>query len=204
MSSSIDIFTSSATVEWGSPREVVSGLIALGYALRLDVCATPGREVVPAYYAPPIEMIGQYKVTKGPEKGQIKTDLAFQARALQYALNVNAPLAIDALKQNWAADLLKLGPDACGWMNPPFGSLIKAFIAKAWEEANKGACVVAIVPSRTGTKWWHKWIEPVRLGKFPGAFDFWQGRMSFINSDGKTTTPAPFDMAVVVWDGRKL
>lgn len=202
MSASIDIFTSSATVEWGSPRTVVEGLQALGYDLKLDVCATPGREVRPAYYAPPLEEIGRYKVTKGPERGTWKTDQDFKTRALAYACNVNAPLALDALVQDWAAVLAVL--NGCAFMNPPFGSAIKAFIAKAYAEAQQGACVVSIIPSRTGTKWWHKYIEPVRLGKFPGAFDFWQGRMSFVNTDGKTTTPAPFDMAVVIWDGRKI
>ncbi len=203
MSNSIDIFTSSATVEWGTPRDTVEGLQGAGYDLVLDVCATPGREVRPAYYSPPVTEIGKYKVTKGPERGQTKIDQAFLIKALTYAAQVNPPLALDALVQNWAADLARLKAGACAWMNPPFGSLIKAFIAKAWEEAQRGACVVSIIPSRTGTRWWHKYIEPVRLGAFPGAFDFFKGRLSFINADGKTTTPAPFDMAVVVWDGRK-
>jgi hypothetical protein len=202
VTNSIDIFTSSATVEWGTPRSVIDGIRAIGYDLTLDVCATPGREICRAYYGPPLEEIGRYKVTKGPERGTWKVDSDFKTRALRHAIEVNTPLALDALAQNWTAALAQLG--GCAWMNPPFGSAIKAFITKAWEEAQRGACVVSIIPSRTGTRWWHKYIEPVRLGAFPGVFDFWKGRMSFVNTDGKTTTPAPFDMAVVIWDGRKL
>lgn len=89
-------------------------------------------------------------------------------------------------------------------MNPPFGTMIKKFMAKTWAEANRGACIAAIIPSRTGTKWWHAYVEPVRLGRFPGTFSFFEGRISFITRAGEKPAPAPFDMALCVWDGRSL
>lgn len=197
---SIEIFTSSATNEWGTPPAIVADL-RLVYPLVLDVCATPGREMCPYYYAPPLEQIGTYKVTKGPEKGVIKIDHAFRAKALA-RMQTHPPVAIDALAQPWAEHLAELRGVA--WMNPPFGREIGPFLRKTFEQAKLGACVVAIIPSRTGTKWWHEYVEPVRKGSFPGDFDFWKGRMTFTDRDGEALDPAPFDMAVVVWDGRKL
>lgn len=42
---------SSATDEWGTPRELFDKYL-VRYALDLDVCATPGREMLPRYFSP--------------------------------------------------------------------------------------------------------------------------------------------------------
>lgn len=193
---SIEVFTSSKTIEWGTPPEIVHAINA-AFPLELDVCATPGREQTVAYYCPPLETIGQYK----GDDGKIQIDQEFRAAALARALT-HPPIAVDALAQDWARDLARLG--GCAWMNPPFGYAIKAFIAKAHAEAQRGACVAAIIPSRTGTQWWHSHVEPVRVGKFPGRFEFFKGRISFITRAGDKPAPAPFDMALCIWDGRNL
>jgi DNA N-6-adenine-methyltransferase Dam len=41
------------------------------------------------------------------------------------------------------------------WCNPPFGRQIGLWLAKAREAALSGATVVALIPARTDTKWWH-------------------------------------------------
>lgn len=60
-------------------------------------------------------------------------------------------LALDALLEDWG------GPGSIVFCNPPY-SACKAFVAKAAEEAKKGATAVLLVPARTDTRWWQEHI----------------------------------------------
>lgn len=57
------------------------------------------------------------------------------------------------------------------YLNGPY-STIGAFVAKAREEANKGATVVMLLPVRSDTKWWHRFVydkdarRQIRLPQF--------------------------------------
>ena len=88
----------------------------------------------------------------------------------------------DGLTQNWARSTV--------FMNPPYGRAIKDWIRKAYEEAQEGnTTVVALIPSRTDTRYWHDYVmkaAEIRLIK---------GRLKF--GDGKNS--APFPSAVVVF-----
>ena len=86
----------------------------------------------------------------------------------------------DGLAQPWA-------PARC-WMNPPYGRTIGAWMAKAWQEAQRGALVVCLVPARTDTAWWHDCAAK-------GQVRFLRGRLRF--EGGKSN--APFPSAVVVF-----
>ncbi len=86
----------------------------------------------------------------------------------------------DGLKQDW-------GDHTC-WMNPPYGREIAAWMKKAYEAAKGGALVVCLVPSRTDTRWWHKYAQR-------GEVRFMHGRLKF----GDGTKPAPFPSAVVIF-----
>jgi len=91
---------------------------------------------------------------------------------------------MDGLKQEWRG--------VC-WMNPPYGRAIAAWIQKAFESACEGATVVALVPARTDTRWWHDYAQratEIRLVK---------GRLRF----GNATTSAPFPSAIVVFRPRQ-
>lgn len=87
----------------------------------------------------------------------------------------------DGLAQTWAGTV---------WMNPPYGRGISAWMRKAADSADAGATVVALVPARPDTKWWHEQVmaraAEVRLVR---------GRLAFGNGD----SPAPFPSAVVVY-----
>jgi len=88
----------------------------------------------------------------------------------------------DGLTQDWS--------DSIVFMNPPYGRAIKDWIRKAFEESEKGATVVALIPSRTDTRYWHDYVmkaKEIRLIK---------GRIKF--GDGYNS--APFPSAVVVFD----
>ena len=87
----------------------------------------------------------------------------------------------DGLIQDWSNSTV--------FMNPPYGRVIKDWIRKAYEESKKGSTVVALIPSRTDTQYWHKYVmkaKEIRLVK---------GRIKF--GDGRNS--APFPSAVVIF-----
>lgn len=90
----------------------------------------------------------------------------------------------DGLKQEW-------GPRVC-WMNPPYGRQIGEWMKKAVKETmERNAQVVALVPSRTDTAWWHDYVMP-----FAGEVWFIRGRLRFKGADHA----APFPSAIIVYD----
>ena len=91
--------------------------------------------------------------------------------------------AEDGLVQEWTGRV---------FMNPPYGRHgggIAAWMRKAWESAQTTAeLVVCLIPSRTGTRWWHAYAAP-------GEVTFLRGRLRF----GNCENVAPFDSAVVLF-----
>jgi phage N-6-adenine-methyltransferase len=88
--------------------------------------------------------------------------------------------ADDGLAQTWAPHVV--------FMNPPY-SQIAAWIRKAYEEAQAGATVVALIPSRTDTRYWHDYVMKA------DEIRFVKGRLKF----GEGRNSAPFPSAVVVF-----
>lgn len=77
-------------------------------------------------------------------------------------------------------------------MNPPYGRAIGAWIRKAYEESLRGATVVALIPARTDTAYFHDFI----MGK--AEVRFLRGRVRFERPDGARDA-APFPSCVVIW-----
>ena len=77
------------------------------------------------------------------------------------------------------------------FVNPPYGRTLRLWTTKARMEASNGnvKTVVALVPARTDTRWWHTDVAG------PAEVFFLQGRLCFDNS-GQS---APFPSALVVW-----
>src|SRR5688572_32110343 len=94
--------------------------------------------------------------------------------------------AVDALTHRWHEFVV--GP--C-WMNPPY-SRCREFIAKAAEEARHGVTTVALVPSRTDTRWWHDHVwDRERDQPRPGVeIRFIKGRLKFGNSENSAPFPS--------------
>lgn len=82
----------------------------------------------------------------------------------------------DGLAITWA-------PHTC-WMNPPYSQWQK-WVAKAREEAAKGATVVALLPARTDTKAFHELI----YNKESVEIRFIKGRVKFVG--GAHSAPFP-------------
>jgi phage N-6-adenine-methyltransferase len=92
----------------------------------------------------------------------------------------------DALAIRWSGRV---------FVNPPYGRALPTWLLKCATEAAGGAVVVALVPARTDTAWWHEHVA--------GLADVFMlgGRLRFAGSDHY----APFPSAVVVWGaGTKL
>ena len=87
----------------------------------------------------------------------------------------------DGLAQPWGG--------VC-WMNPPYGDVIKDWVAKAdYESLAPDTEVVGLVPARTDTNWFWDYCVPNEVR-------FLKGRLRF--GDGRGT--APFPSAVVVFN----
>jgi len=87
----------------------------------------------------------------------------------------------NGLAQTWA-------PRRC-WMNPPYGREIGAWVRKAALEADRGATIVALLPARTDTAWWHDYCIDREVR-------FIRGRLRF---GRQQRNPAPFPSAIVVF-----
>tara|TARA_Y100000310_G_scaffold77027_1_gene73523 strand:- start:27389 stop:27850 length:462 start_codon:yes stop_codon:yes gene_type:complete len=87
----------------------------------------------------------------------------------------------NGLKQSWAKEVV--------FMNPPYSN-VKEWMEKACEE-RKGAVIVALLPSRTDTKWFHNYCIHAKEIRFV------KGRLKF----GDSKNSAPFPSMIVVFDG---
>lgn len=85
----------------------------------------------------------------------------------------------DGLRQPWTGRV---------FMNPPYGRQIDKWVKKAWEESQKGALVVCLLPARVDTRWWHDYVRH-------GYVYFIRGRVKF----GDACNSAPFPSAVVAF-----
>lgn len=100
----------------------------------------------------------------------------------------------DALECDWSDDGDYTNTRV--FLNPPY-SKVGQFLAKAATEANKGATVVCLVPSRTDTKWWHRlvWNSQAHRPYEGVEVRFVKGRLKF----GGSSNSAPFPSVVIVF-----
>lgn len=86
---------------------------------------------------------------------------------------------------------LTLGWNGTCWMNPPYGKEIKNWIKKASDESEKGCTVVALLPARTDTSYFHDFI----YHKSNVEIRFLRGRLKFVGAEHC----APFPSMIVVF-----
>ena len=96
----------------------------------------------------------------------------------------------DGLKQDWQGHT--------AFVNPPYGSALKHWVKKCYEESLNGSIVVMLIPSRTETKYWHDYIM-----KYAHRILFLNKRIKFETADKKETSSAPFPSAIIVFDSSK-
>lgn len=86
---------------------------------------------------------------------------------------------LSALDHDWAEST---------YVNPPY-SKIGPFMKKAYEESQKGATVVCLIPVRSDTRYWHDYVMKSQ------EIRFIKGRLKF----GDSKTGAPFPSCIVIF-----
>jgi len=89
----------------------------------------------------------------------------------------------NGLSQNWNADRV--------WLNPPYGRVIKDWIAKALHEYDQGRAkkIMMLLPARTDTRWFWSFYERTDV-----EVRFIKGRLKF----GGSKNSAPFPSMLVI------
>lgn len=87
----------------------------------------------------------------------------------------------DGLTKSWGGESV--------FCNPPYGRELPKWVKKCYEESQKGALVVMLIPARTDTRWFHDYI----YGK--AEIRFIKGRLRF----GGSNQNAPFPSMIVIW-----
>ena len=92
----------------------------------------------------------------------------------------------DGLKQSWKDEVV--------FINPPYSDISK-WVEKSFDECvtNNAKCVL-LIPSRTDTKYWHRFIMPAAH-----SICFLQGRLKFGNSKNS----APFPSCIVYFEPKR-
>ena len=97
----------------------------------------------------------------------------------------------DGLKQPW-----DVPSGYAVFCNPPYGRQIGQWVEKAYNESMRtGGTIVLLIPARTDTKYFHRYI----YGK--AEIRFIEGRLKFIDEDGNSLGAAPFPSLVVIYIG---
>jgi len=103
----------------------------------------------------------------------------------------------DGLNQSWKGETV--------FVNPPYGrGSIDRWVEKCFDEAFHGTKIVLLIPSRTDTKWFHKYIYAPANGSSYGdiRYRFLKGRLKFKNKlyPQEKLTPAPFPSMLVYYN----
>lgn len=92
----------------------------------------------------------------------------------------------DGLKQSWGGQTV--------FCNPPYGRELPKWIEKCYKESSN-ATVVMLIPARTDTKAFHKYIYN------KAEIRFIKGRVKFL-IDGEQGDAAPFPSMIVIFNRR--
>lgn len=116
---------------------------------------------------------------------ELNREFSFQVDVCADKSNAKCPIYYtkedDGLNKNWGG--------VC-WMNPPYGKEIGKWVEKAYKESRMDkTIVVALLPARTDTRYFHDFI----YGK--AEIRFIKGRLKF----GNAKTGAPFPSMIVVF-----
>lgn len=79
--------------------------------------------------------------------------------------------------------------DSPAWLNPPYGREITKFLAAAYRQQQRGGIVVALIPARTDTRYWHDYVMRAR------EIRLIRGRVRFNGAPAS----APFPSAIIVF-----
>lgn len=110
-------------------------------------------------------------------------------KVLYQALNAEFDFDHDPCPPHYTLDGLTSEWGCVNYCNPPYGHEIGKWIAKGYQEYQKGKTVVFLIPSRTDTHWWHDYCMKAT------EIRFIKGRLKFDDQPN----PAPFPSAIVIF-----
>ena len=96
----------------------------------------------------------------------------------------------DGLTKDWSNEVV--------FCNPPYGKAISKWVEKCYNESLKGTTIVLLIPARTDTRYFHKFI----YNKPNVEIRFIKGRLYFL-LDGQRLNPAPFPSILVIFNNKK-
>ena len=99
----------------------------------------------------------------------------------------------NGLIQDWSKDIV--------FVNPPYGREINKWVEKCYNECVNGSRVVMLIPARTDTSYFHKFIYPFSLdhsGQIITEIRFLKGRVKFVKNG--ESGPAPFPSMIVIFN----
>lgn len=101
----------------------------------------------------------------------------------------------NSFSTSWSTllDTIKVEDNAAAWLNPPYGRGIDKWVKRASEEAAKGATIVALLPARTDTSWFHNYIYNKHEVRFL------KSRVKFVDAKA----PVPFPSMIVIFKPTK-
>lgn len=121
-----------------------------------------------------------------PLRDEFDLQLDVCSSELNYKLKNHFTKEHDGLSKNW---------DVNFWMNPPFGRAIKKWVIKAHDESLKhNVTGVLILPVRSNTQWWHKYI--IDRG---AEVRFIKGEVKFVGHERGLWLP----FAIVIFNSHK-
>lgn len=91
------------------------------------------------------------------------------------------------------------------WCNPPYGSDINQWIEKAILESTQGNLTVMLLPARTDTRWFHRYIynaKNVEIRFLKGRLKFTINGKPLLDKKGNPQS-APFPSMIVIFRGVK-
>lgn len=109
-------------------------------------------------------------------------------KAFYQALNAEFGFDFDPCPPKASFDGLAREWGQTNFVNPPFKG-IKKWVQRSFEESERGAIVVMLIPARTDTRYWHDYCMKA------SEIRFIKGRLHYDDSK----SPAPFPSCVVIF-----
>ncbi len=157
---------SSVKHTWCTPQRIIDKLLQYNGSISLDPCANKD-SIVHAKHELGLDWSRRWVDDEHYEAGP----------------------AIDGLKASWNVE------SGLVYVNPPYGRALPDWMRKCFEEGvNSNISIIALVPARTDTRWFHNWCTP---GQTSDAVCFLYGRLTFLGAKH----PAPFP-SMLVYYGR--
>lgn len=94
----------------------------------------------------------------------------------------------NGLIQDWSGERV--------FVNPPYGSAIKSWVKKCFDEKDKAEIIVMLIPARTDTTYFHDYIY------HKSEIRFIKGRIKFLGNQ-KGSGSAPFPSMIVIFKSIK-